>query len=250
MDNMYTPPDDSQDHWATRPLGHASPGETPPASDPRGSRGKRRGRRWGLGIGAAALLLCGGAAAGVALTSATSPAAGPTGQAAVLSGVLSSASSPVTSATTSALTAPQAPQTAAAARCSRAALRLRAAGRPRAAQAVRQVCRQRLLRGLALAGIHGQFTFETKSGPRTLAYERGVVESVSATAVVVRAQDGTTWTWDLVGNTVVRENGQRTVKSALSAGENVFAGGPVSGGTYAARLIVIRKSSGGAAASS
>lgn len=247
------PPDNPQDPWATRPLGPAGPGQTAAASGPADRPGTHRVRRWGVGIAAGALLLCGGAAAGVALTS--SPVASPTGQAAALNSVLSSASSPLSAATASELTATQ-PSPAAAAlagRCRRAVARLRAAGRPRAALAVRQACglRSQHLRGLrVLGGIHGQFTFETKSGARTLAYERGVVESVSGTAVVVRAPDGTTWTWDLVGNTVVRENGQRAVAGALSAGQHVFAGGPVSGGTYDARLIVIRKGTDAPAAAS
>jgi hypothetical protein len=45
--------------------------------------------------------------------------------------------------------------------------------------AVLRACRhhlRRLRRLGVLAGIHGQFTFETKSGPRTLAFERGVVD--------------------------------------------------------------------------
>jgi hypothetical protein len=247
MDNMYMPPDDAQDQSATRPIGYPHPGQTAPASGPQGNRGTRRARHWGIGIAAGALLLCGGAAAGVAL-STSSPATGPSGQAAVLNSTLSSASSPMSAATASALTgtsASPAPQAASVtARCRRAEARLRAAGRPGAARAVTQACRLHALRlrGVRLlGGIHGQFTFETKTGPRTLAYERGVVESVSGTSVVVRAQDGTTWTWNLVSNSVVRENGQRSAASALATGENVFAGGPVSGSTYDARLIVIRK---------
>ena len=100
-----------------------------------------------------------------------------------------------------------------------------------------------------LAGIHGQFTFETKTGPRTLAFERGVVESVSSAAISVRAQDGITWTWDLVNDTVVRDNGQQAARSALSDGQHVFVGGPVTSGANDARLIVIRAASSGQGAS-
>jgi hypothetical protein len=76
-----------------------------------------------------------------------------------------------------------------------------------------------------------------------------VVESLSPTAVVVRAQDGTTWTWDLVSDTVVRQNARRAAKSALSAGQQVFAGGPVTAGANDARLIVIRAGRGASASS-
>jgi hypothetical protein len=56
----------------------------------------------------------------------------------------------------------------------------------------------------------------------------------------VRAADGTTWTWDLVSNTVVRENGAKTAETALATGQPVWVGGPVSSGIKDARLIVIR----------
>jgi len=43
-----------------------------------------------------------------------------------------------------------------------------------------------------------------------------------------------------VSDTVVRKGGSKTATSALSAGEVVFAGGPVVNGSKDARLIVIR----------
>jgi len=101
--------------------------------------------------------------------------------------------------------------------------------------------RRALIRLRLLGGMYGQFSFETKKGPRTLAFERGTVTSVAGADVAVRATDGTTWTWVLTGSSVIREDGTRTKASALAAGEQVFAGGPVSGSTRDARLIVIRK---------
>jgi hypothetical protein len=92
-----------------------------------------------------------------------------------------------------------------------------------------------------LGGMYGQFTFQTKKGARTVAFERGTVTSVSGGDVVVRATNGTTWSWTLTGSSVVREDGKRAKTSALAAGQAVFAGGPVSGSTRDARLIVIRK---------
>ena len=94
------------------------------------------------------------------------------------------------------------------------------------------------LRGLG--GMDGQFTFETKNGPKTLAFERGTIQSVSGQDVVVKAKDGTTWNWTLVSDSVVRQDGTKTTSSALSAGELVFVGGPVVRGSHDARLIVIR----------
>ena len=91
-----------------------------------------------------------------------------------------------------------------------------------------------------LGGIDGEFTFHNKTGFHTLAFERGIVQSVSGSDVVIKAADGTTWTWLIVTDTVVRKNGAKTATSALSAGDTVFAGGPVVSGAKDIRLIVIR----------
>ena len=100
---------------------------------------------------------------------------------------------------------------------------------------------RRLARLRLLGGMYGQFTFETKSGPRTLAFERGTITSIVGNDVNVRAADGTTFTWVLTGTSVVRENGTKEPETTLAEGQAVFAGGPVTGGSRDARLIVIRK---------
>ena len=61
--------------------------------------------------------------------------------------------------------------------------------------------------------------------------------------MVVKSADGTSWTWDLVSSTVVRERGHVVARTALADGEQVFVGGPVAGGASDARLIVIRPAS-------
>ena len=91
-----------------------------------------------------------------------------------------------------------------------------------------------------LGGIDGEFTFHNKTGFHTLAFERGIVQSVSGSDVVIKAADGTTWTWQIVTDTVVRKNGAKTTTGALSAGDTVFAGGPVVSEAKDIRLIVIR----------
>ena len=93
-----------------------------------------------------------------------------------------------------------------------------------------------------LGGVDGTATFHNKTGFHTLSFERGTIQSVSGSDVVIKAADGTTWTWHVVSDTVVRKNGGKTTTSALSAGETVFAGGPVVSGARDARLIVIRPS--------
>ncbi len=192
---------------------------------------KRRLFRWGAGITLAGFLAGGGialaatsgggtAASGPAGTTASGPAgtaaSGPVGTAAVLNSALNLASSP---ATTSGSSVP-----ARRARWALARLRL-------------------------LGGVDGQFTFHNKTGFHTIAFERGTIQSVSGSNVVIKAADGTTWTWVTVSDTVVRKGGSKTTTSALSPGETVFAGGPVVSEAKDARLIVI-KAAGAAGSSS
>jgi hypothetical protein len=91
-----------------------------------------------------------------------------------------------------------------------------------------------------LGGVDGTATFHNKTGFHTLSFERGTIQSVSGSDVVIKAADGTTWTWHVVSDTVVRKSGAKTTTSALSAGETVFAGGPVVSGARDARVIIIR----------
>ena len=93
-----------------------------------------------------------------------------------------------------------------------------------------------------LGGVDGTATFHNKTGFHTLSFERGTIQSVSGSDLVIKATDGTTWTWHVVSDTVVRKNGAKTTTSALSAGETVFAGGPVVSGARNARVIIIRSS--------
>lgn len=189
---------------------------------------------------------------------AASPAAGggtagPTGEAAVLNAALNSADSPsapsyldssgnVAGLSSAGGAAGAAAVAGHARRCLRARAAARIAGRPRLARAIRAACRHPLLRRLALRGVHGEFTFRTKgNGFRNIAFERGTIESVSSGSdIVVRASDGTTWTWELVPSTVVRENGSKTAESSLAAGDQVWTAGPVVQGAMDARLVVIR----------
>ena len=99
---------------------------------------------------------------------------------------------------------------------------------------------RRLARLRLLGGMYGQYTFQTKTGSHTLAFERGTVTSVSGADVVIRAANGTTWTWEITGTSVVREHGTKESRSTLAQGQAVLAAGPVAGGAKDARVIVIR----------
>jgi hypothetical protein len=113
------------------------------------------------------------------------------------------------------------------------------------ASALREVMATTGIRRLArlrhLGGMYGQYTFQTKKGPQTLAFERGTITAAGGGDVTIRAADGTTQTWVLTGTSVIRENGAKEPQSALAAGQSVFAGGPVTSGTRDARIIVIHK---------
>jgi hypothetical protein len=187
------------------------------------------------------VLLAGGGAAAAELTSSSSPApTALTGQVAQLNTLLNLSSS---SGSGAALSSTAASSTTTHP-CLNRAKKLKAAGYPKAARAVLRLCGHALRRLRLLGGMHGEFTFETKTGPRTIAFERGVIESVSGSNVVVQAKDGTTWTWVLESSTVIRQGGQKSTTSALSDGEHVFAGGSVISGGYDAKLIVVKPGSG------
>jgi hypothetical protein len=204
----------------------AAPGGGRPAPNPGLPRqGWSRGRVAALLAACAVVAGCafavtyavsGPSPSATATTAGTQSASGPTGQAGALNGALADASYAASPAT----------------------------GTARQAAIARRVARARLRRALVrlrlLGGMYGQFSFETRQGPRTLAFERGTVTSVTGPDAVVRATDGTTWTWVLSSASIVRENGARARPNALATGDLVFAAGPVSGTTRDARLIVIR----------
>jgi hypothetical protein len=240
------------------------------------ARDQRRALHWTIGLTAAVVLAAAGVMAGLSLGGGPAPAVSssaagntsaagtgpvPGSQAAALNTALNSADTPGKLSLTSASSVAGTMSNGAAGtavvhpclRARRAARAARIAGLPRAARAAAGHCRwlrRRLFRVVLLRGIDGQFTFRTAHhGLRTLAFERGTVQSVTSSAIVVHASDGTTWTWSLVGNTVVRENGAKAQRSALATGQPVWVGGPVVSGAKDARLIVIRPPSPGSPAS-
>jgi hypothetical protein len=83
-------------------------------------------------------------------------------------------------------------------------------------------------------------TFNSKSGPVTAVFERGTVESDTGSVITVTAKDGTTWTWDLVTNTVVRQDGQT---ATVATGDQVFVAGTQASGVNSARLVRISSTS-------
>jgi hypothetical protein len=188
-----------------------------------GAMNSARTRQLAIGAAAAAVLAGGGNAA--ALASGGTPAHAAS-QAGDLTNMLNAAGQP-----------------GRAGRCAHLAARLRADGRPQAARRIAAVCARLRIARLLLHTIHGEFTVQTKLGAQTVAVEQGVVQSVGGGVITVEASDGTTWTWDLVANTVVRQHGSKVGDGALADGQRVFAAGPAVGGANDARLIIIRAAS-------
>ena len=209
MNNLYDSP------VGAGPAGGPYPAGTP---DPAAGSRKKRFLRWGAGITLAGFLAGGGIA--FALSGSGTPAA-------------------------SATSATSAAQSAKAAVLNSA---FSTAGSTAANVPLRRI-RWALARLRALGGVYGEFTYHNASGFHTLAFERGTITSVSGSDLVVRAPNGTVWTWQIVSNTVVRQNGAKTATSVLATGETVFTGGPVVvNGAMDSRLIVVR--SGGSASGS
>ena len=180
-----------------------------------------RARRVVTTIAAGAILLGSGAAIGVAVTAGASAAS---------AAAPSNAAGPLTG------------------RCAKIVQKLRshpafATSHPAPVRRLRAFCSSPLLRLAAVGGEYGQVTFRGKTSPRTVAFERGTINSVAGSSFTVQAADGTRWTWDLVASTAMREAGHPQAKVTLSSGEKVLVIGLVTGAGKDARLIAVRQAS-------
>jgi hypothetical protein len=227
---------DSMDSMDTIQFDSTDPSSTPPPAE----RRSRRTRRIVTSVAASAVLLGSGAGIGMALTGGASASTGGASGASASGGSAAGSAATGSAATGSAATTAA---YSAAGRCARLEQRLRSNGHLTAASRVQAFCRRPLLRLALVGGEHGEVTFQSKSGPKTIAFERGTIQAVSSSAITVAAKDGTTWTWDFTSNTKVRDAGQKVTTAKLSTGELVLVGGPVVNGAHDARLIRIHDAS-------
>lgn len=227
---------DSMDNMDTTQFDPIDPASTPPAPPRRWSG---RTRRVVTSVAVSAVLLGSGAGIGVALTGGASASTGgpssPSGSPASTTGASGNTSGNGSANTTAA--------SAAATRCAKLEQRLRSNGHPKAANRLQAFCRRPLLRLRLVGGEHGEVTFQTKAGPKTIAIERGTIQSVSSSNMTVVAKDGTTWTWDFTTSTKVHDAGKTVPSTNLSMGELVFVGGPVVSGVYDARVVRVHPAS-------
>jgi hypothetical protein len=87
--------------------------------------------------------------------------------------------------------------------------------------------------------MHGQVTVGSKDGPKTIAFERGIVQSISGGSVVVKAADGVTWTWQVGSEAHVYRDGRKVSRDVLATGQRVAVLGLMTGGTDQARRVII-----------
>jgi len=197
-------------------FGPASPPGQSAAPDRSG-----RAKRVVTTIAASAILLGSGAAIGVAVTGGASAS---------------------TAATARAAARPL------AGRCAKIVHKLRshpafATSHPALVRGLRAFCGNPLLRLAAVGGEYGQVTFKGKTSPKTVAFERGTIDSVAGSSITVQAADGTKWTWDLIASTAIREAGHAQAEVKLSSGEKVLVIGLVTDAGKDARLIQVRQAS-------
>jgi hypothetical protein len=202
-------------------------------------RGQGRPPRWSgrtrriiTASAAAAILFGTGTAIGIALTggAAASTTAPP-----VDTATNAPAATPSTTTSASPSTG-----TATTNRCTKLVERLVLSNHVKLATELHALCAHPLLRLALVGGEHGTVTFNSKSGPVTAVFERGTVESDTGSVITVTAKDGTTWTWDLVTNTVVRQDGKT---ATVATGDQVFVAGTQASGVNSARLVRISSTS-------
>jgi hypothetical protein len=216
--------------------GNIDPANIDPGGQQRRPRWSGRTRRIVTTSAVSAVLLASGAAIGVALTggaaAAVSPGAAP-------AAATTSTSTSTSASTSTGTTSPS----KAATRCATIVGEALNSGHSQLASRLHAFCTRPLLRLALVGGEHGQVTFRGKTGPRTIAFERGTVQADSGSTITVTAADGTSETWDITSSTVIRQAGSKVTASALGNGEKVFVGGTVVSGANNALLIRIAKSS-------
>lgn len=197
-----------------------TPGFQPPKQKRRWMQNRKA--RWGAGIATAVILGAGGTLAGLELTgSGTSAPPANAAQATALNSAMGYT-------TGCSLSSIKANQGSAAIQADRANLRR---------------CLRARLR--VITGMYGQIAYHTKTGTQTLAFERGLVVSTGGGQLSVRAEDGTTWTWDEASSPIIRESGKQASISALENGTRVFVGGLADGSSREARVIIVHAAQSG-----
>jgi hypothetical protein len=91
-------------------------------------------------------------------------------------------------------------------------------------------------RGLLARALHGEATLGGEKH-RVIAFQRGVVQEVSATSLTVESEDRFTATYVLNGDTNVRKQGDKSTISAIKSGNHVRVLALKDGSTLTAKVI-------------
>lgn len=171
-----------------------------------------RGHRARLLAGAAGVLLVGTLGAGVAMATSGGPAGSGT---ATIGSPSAAAPTSVFTATTTATT-------------------------PSAATPARRPTLRALVNVLDRRSFSGDVTFRTRTGFRTIHYERGTVTAVGTSSLTVQIPDGISTTFAVTDKTHIRQAGHAIQLSQLSAGDRALVlatGTSGSGGPFTAYLV-------------
>ena len=94
--------------------------------------------------------------------------------------------------------------------------------------------------GLGAGGplLHGEGVVKDQTGAYVdVRMQTGTVVSASATSVVVKSDDGVTWTWPVTTATTVERDGATVAAGTLVAGDKVRAAGTVKDGVVTTKHI-------------
>ena len=91
-------------------------------------------------------------------------------------------------------------------------------------------------RALLARALHGEATLAGEQH-RVIAFQRGVVQKVSATSLTVKSEDGFTASYVLNGDTKVRKQGDKSTISAIKSGDHVRVLALKDGSTLTAKAI-------------
>lgn len=86
--------------------------------------------------------------------------------------------------------------------------------------------------------LHGEGVVKDQDGAYVnVRMQTGTVVSASASSVVIKSDDGVTWTWPVTSATTVERDGSTVTADALVAGDKVRAGGTVKDGVVTTKRI-------------
>ncbi len=94
-----------------------------------------------------------------------------------------------------------------------------------------------VLRGIVRRTVSADLTLKTKTGFRTIRYERGQVTSVGTASLTVKTADGVSTTFAVTAQTRLRAAGKAITLSQLHAGDRAMVFATEQDGSFTAYLV-------------